>query len=293
MTGQSGEKKPQSMPAVAILMPVRRYHAPFLRKAVASILNQTSDSWNLLIIVEPGDRTKLIGVLASDLRDPRVSIVENEGRKLAGAFNTGMRRTTARFAAILLADDMWAPEAVAVLTRAIRAHPDVDFFHSSRMIVDEHDRPISSVHVSREQIGLEDFVWTGPVKHLLCWRRDLALAVGGMDETLNSVGPDDYDFPWTMAEHGARFQALPECLYLYRDHRECWRLTTHLPLSVHKRELRRILRKHGVDAARIAARLQGAERTYLRQCLFSSRDDERVKTRAGHDARHGWRESYR
>ena len=85
------------------------------------------------------------------------------------------------------------------------------------------------------------------MKHLLCWRKELALSFGGMDESLNNVGPDDYDFPWTMAEHGARFQAIPEALYLYRDHRDAERLTTHLPLSVHLKEIRRIMRKHGAS----------------------------------------------
>lgn len=40
-----------------------------------------------------------------------------------------------------------------------------------------------------------------------------ALACGGLDESLNSVWPDDYDLPWTMAEHGAMFKAISECLY--------------------------------------------------------------------------------
>jgi len=32
----------------------------------------------------------------------------------------------------------------------------------------------------------------------------------------NNHGPDDYDFPWTMAEAGAVFCAIKDPLYLYR-----------------------------------------------------------------------------
>jgi hypothetical protein len=102
-----------------------------------------------------------------------------------------------------------------------------------------------------------------------------------MDESLNSVGPDDFDFPWTMAERGAVFHAVPDCLYLYREHRSCYRLTTHLPRSVQSRELRRILRKHGIgwlDATRAAA---AARRGYLRQCLYRSPLDRWLKRRFG------------
>src|SRR5262249_50512380 len=152
--------------------------------------------------------------------------------------------------------------------------------------------PLSSVHRSKETFALDDFKRGSPVKHLLCWRRSMGRAVGGLDESLNSVGPDDYDFPWTMAERGARFQAIPECLYLYRDHRDSYRLTTHLPLSVHKREANRIMRKHGVPWRERRQRLSRTERGFLRQCLFRNALDKWLKELRGYDANRGWRETY-
>jgi glycosyltransferase involved in cell wall biosynthesis len=275
------------------IMPLKNYHPEFLRKALRSLFDQSDPGWRLLIVVEREDASSFRRLLASALDDLRVELVANEGRGLPGAFNTGMRRAGTEFVAILLADDMWAPDAVRVLHDYIERHPEADFFHSSRVIVDEEDRPISSVHASWEQFSTADFQWTSPVKHLLCWRRDLALSFGGMDESLLPVGPDDYDFPWCMAEAGAAFRAVAECLYLYRDHREAFRLTTHLPLDVHKAGIRRILEKHGVDAATIERRLDDAERSYLRQCLYTSHEDKLAKEMAGHDPRVGWKETYR
>jgi glycosyltransferase involved in cell wall biosynthesis len=274
------------------LMPIKEHHGGYLRKALDSLHGQTSPHWRLLTIVEGDDYRDMERTLERDLRDPRIELVVNEGRKLSGAFNTGMRRAETDFVAILFGDDMWAPQAVEVLTNAIRTHPEADFLHSSRMIIDEHDRPLSSVHRSREEVTLEDFLRSAPVKHLLCWRRDKALSFGGMDETLDSVGPDDFDFPWTMAEHGAVFRAIPECLYLYRDHRECFRLTTHLPLSTHTAGLRQILRKHGVGSLEAKRRVTRARRTYMRQCLYRSRLDRWLKERLRFDPRRGWRDTY-
>ena len=105
---------------------------------------------------------------------------------------------------------------------------------------------------------------------------------------------DDFDFPWTMAEHGATFTAIPDCLYLYRDHREFFRLTTHLPLSHHKREIARIMRKHGRRARRRSRPPWPAPSgAYLRQCLYRSRLDRWLKRLRGTRRRGGWRESYR
>jgi hypothetical protein len=278
--------------AIGILLPVKEFHPAFLRRALESVVAQHDPTWRLWIVAEAGGLARLRAAAGGVLGDPRVEVLRNEGRKLAGAFNTGMRHAATEFVAILLGDDLWAPDAVGVLRRQIAAHPRADFFHSSRRIIDEHDRPVSSIHYSKRAVRLADFVLTSPVKHLLCWRRTMALSVGGMDESLNSVGPDDFDFPWTMAEHGAAFVAVRECLYYYRDHRECYRLTTHLPLSLHVSEIRRIMAKHGASQAAIAARTAHARRTYLRQCLYRTALDKWVKERLGRDPRRGEWEAY-
>jgi glycosyltransferase involved in cell wall biosynthesis len=280
-------------PRITVLMPLKHYHPDYLAQSVRSVMEQTCSAWRLVIIAEPEDLDHFEAVLHAACADPRTRLIGNQGRKLAGAINSGIRDAQTEFVALLLADDLWAPDAVRVLSDHIVAHPDVDFFHTSRRVIDENGRPISSVHDSRATFTLEDFKFGSPVKHLLCWRRSKALSVGGLDESLNSVGPDDYDFPWTMAEQGARFKAVRECLYYYRDHREGYRLTTHLPLSVHRRECRRIRRKHGVawwERRRFVAR---AQRSYLRQCLYRNAVDRWIKEWFAYDPRRGWRETYR
>ena len=231
---------------ITVLMPVDSYHDEFLVRAVESIIRQTSPLWRLLIILEEKTGRDVLRLLSRRVEDSRIQLVGNQGRKLAGAINTGMRYAQTDFVAVLLGDDMWAQDAVSVLLNYVYKYPEVDFFHSSRIVIDENDTAISDVFYSRQRFESRDFVHGSPVKHLLCWRRKKALAVGGLDESLNSVGPDDYDFPWTMADNGATFKGIRECLYYYRNHCSAYRLTTHIPLSVHKREVRRILKKHGV-----------------------------------------------
>lgn len=278
---------------LTILMALKSYHPVLLEKAVASVFAQDSSDWRLLVLVERTDEALFTGLLREALTDPRVSLVAHGGTGLAVPFNTGMRVATTDFVAILHGDDTWSTDAVRVLNSNIAKHPEVDFFHSSRRFVDADDRPLSSVYRATERFTEKDFHWGSPVKHLLCWRRALALSFGGVDESLPPVGPDDYDFPWCMLEHGARFRAVPECLYIYRDHREGYRLTTHLPLNVHRDGIRRILEKHRVAPEVIEARLAESQRAYLQQCLYDSPEDQVIKERSGHDPRTGWREKYR
>ena len=265
------------MNRITVLMPLKNYHPLFLDKSINSLFRQTSSDWKLLIIVERNDSNKFKKLLKEKLRDSRIEIIVNRGRKLAGAFNTGMKYAASEFVAILLSDDMWAPEAVETLHRYISENPGIDFFHSSRVIIDENDKFISPFYKSKESFIVDDFKLGSPVKHLLCWRISKALSFGGLDETLNSVGPDDYDFPWTMAEKGATFKAMDECLYYYRNHLKSFRLTTHLPLSVHKKEIERILIKHGVEREIIEKRIAHGKKTYLQQCLYTNRIEKFFK----------------
>ncbi len=280
-----------SSATVGILLPVKQYRPDFLAKALTSVFQQSDPHWKLSIIVEKSERDHFAAILSRELQDLRVDLIVNAGRRIGGALNTGMRHARSAFVGILFADDMWAPEAVAVLRRAIKKNPKADFFHSSRIIIDESDEPISTVHYSKASFRLKDFEKGSPVKHLLCWRRTMGLAVGGIDES-HSHGPDDYDFPWTMAEAGARFYAIREALYIYRDHRAAYRLTTHIPLSSQKWALRKILKKHGIAPDAIDARVEAAERGYLKQCLFATPNDEEKKTKAGYNAQLGWRDTY-
>jgi hypothetical protein len=63
-------------------------------------------------------------------------------------------------------------------------------------------------------------------------------------------------------------------------------------MSTHARELRRILRKHGVSRLRTERSILSAKRRFLRQCLYRTRLDQVLKERLGHDPRMGWRDTY-
>jgi hypothetical protein len=222
-----------------------------------------------------------------------VRLVPSTGRLLAGAYNSAMRAAETEFIAALLGDDLLAPDAVEVVGACIAAHPDVDFFHSGRYFIDGDNRRLSGDYQPTTAVTAASFVTGSPVKHLMCWRTRLGLASGGVDETLNNFGSDDYDFPWTMLEHGARFHAIAKPLYVFRDHRTGYRLTTHVPRALQRRELRRILRKHGVARAVIRQRVRAANRDYLRQSLFRNALHRWLRERIGFDAGQGWREPYR
>jgi hypothetical protein len=231
---------------ITVFIPIKHYHARFLREAVASVLQQTSAAWTLLLLVHEERFPEFQSLLAEPLADPRVRLVARQGRLLGGAYNTAMRAADTTFITVLLGDDMLAETAVATLAEHIGANPTADVFYSGRCFIDADGSRLSSDYPPIIPVTRERFLRGSPIKHLFCWRVRAGLACGGVDETLNNFGSDDYDFPWTLLDHGAVFHPIPDALYRFRDHREGVRLTTHVPRSVQRRELARILAKHGV-----------------------------------------------
>ena len=85
------------------------------------------------------------------------------------------------------------------------------------------------------------------LSHFFLFKKSALLAVGGVDETIGSTGPDDYDIIWSLLEIGATVSVLQDVLYNRRDH-------TGERLTLRNREdqiddLKKILDKHRVTGA--------------------------------------------
>ncbi|MEO1992348.1 MAG: glycosyltransferase [Pirellulales bacterium] len=276
-------------------MPCKNPKVTFFREAVDSVLSQSSPNWNLIVIddhsSDPFTLEMLCALNANS--DPRVSVVSNVSMLITGALNTGMEHASTPFVCSLHCDDLLDRQAVECLNHYILQYPEHDYFHSSRVYIDENGIHISDVHSANDTFDLSDFVHGGPIKSLHCWRINSALALGGMDESLGLHGADDYDFSWCMAESGCSFKAIPECLYYIRDHRMHYRLTTHVPLDVQIDALKKIWKKHGVTEMEIAKQIKKRSAGYLQQSLYINNKDRKQKEKEKYDIRQGWRQTYR
>ena len=279
---------------LTIALPCKSPHLEYLRIAVSSVLRQSSPSWNLLIVDDGNKDPRVLQELAQLAHaDSRITVLPSEAPMVTGALNTAMRHAPTPFICSLHCDDVLADNAVEILCNYINKFPGTDYFHSSWRVIDNVGNVLSDVIPVRENFALEDFKNHGPVKHIHCWNIASALAIGGMDETLGPHGADDYDFSWCMAEAGYTFTPIPECLYYYRDHREHFRLTTHVPLEQQIIELRKIWSKHGMSGEEIAKETERRTAGYLRQALFRDDADRQEKEANGFDIRQGFRQSYR
>jgi hypothetical protein len=115
-------------PQVAVVMPVFD-QAPFLPRAIGSLLDQEAQRWELLV-VDDGSRDD---VAAAVPKDSRMRILRHErNRGLGAALNSGLDATTAGVVAYLPADDVWHAGHLGELLRLLD-DPAVALAHTCRL----------------------------------------------------------------------------------------------------------------------------------------------------------------
>lgn len=110
------------MPDVSVLMTV--YNGmPYVQEAVDSIIAQTYEDWEL-IIVNDGSTDDSAAYLES-LDDPRIQVFHQENGGTAVASNNGLRHCKAEFLARMDSDDICDPKRLEKQVAFLRAHPNV------------------------------------------------------------------------------------------------------------------------------------------------------------------------
>jgi glycosyltransferase involved in cell wall biosynthesis len=109
-------------PLVSVVLPVRN-GGEYLRPAVESILSQTYENLELLLI---DDHSTDQAIAALDKSDPRLKILSCSGQGLVDACNTGFTHSRGEYVARMDADDISLPARLRSQLDYLDANPWVD-----------------------------------------------------------------------------------------------------------------------------------------------------------------------
>jgi len=117
---------------ISVLLVVRNVEAT-IGAAVRSILQQTVDDWELLLI-DDGSRDATVERMRR-FDDSRIRLfVDGQARGLASRLNEGLREARGEFVARMDGDDVSYPERFAVQGAFLRAHPHVDLVGAAAVV---------------------------------------------------------------------------------------------------------------------------------------------------------------
>lgn len=126
-------------PLVTVVMPLYN-SAATVRESLESVLAQTYPNLEILV-VNDGSTDEGVAI-CQGYDNPRLRILHQRNRGLAGARNTGIRQARGEFLGFLDSDDLWLPTKVERHVAHLQSAPAVGVSFSRSSFIDEASRPI-------------------------------------------------------------------------------------------------------------------------------------------------------
>ncbi len=169
----------------------------FVAGAVDSALGQSATGVEV-VVVDDGSTDASLDVLAA--YDGRVTLIAQENRGQAGAFNAGFEASRGDTVCFLDADDAFEPEKAGCVSEALRSEPRAGWcFHTLRYVdgrdgttlrTAPHHR--SGVHDLRTWIRAGWSPFAAPATSGLCFRRSFLAPFMPMPESRDVAISDNY-----------------------------------------------------------------------------------------------------
>lgn len=149
------------MPRVSVVIPLYQTEM-YIEQAIRSVLDQTFTDFEVLVIDDgSSDRGPDI---ARSFDDPRINVITQENRGLAGARNSGIRHASCEYVALLDADDLWEPRKLERHVEQLDGDIAIDVSFSASRLIDETGTDIGLVQSPKNhRLELVDFFCRNPV----------------------------------------------------------------------------------------------------------------------------------
>jgi glycosyltransferase involved in cell wall biosynthesis len=131
---QRGAVMTAALPLVSVIVPVYRAER-FLEDTIQSVLSQTYDAWELLLVDDAGGDASASIAAAHAARDPeRITLLAHpngENRGASASRNLAIGRARGTYIALLDADDVWQPTKLEEQVQLMESHPDVGMLYGN------------------------------------------------------------------------------------------------------------------------------------------------------------------
>lgn len=209
-------QRPALVPAITVAMSMRNA-AQFLAPAICSVLAQSLNDFEFLILDDGSTDDSLAIAQGFAEQDPRIRIIARENRGLVTSLNQLLAEARAPLVARFDADDICLPDRFAQQASFLTAHPDHGLVGANTLMIDALGQPAPNPPFTRpiSDAQLRESFESGPnlCHSVVMYRRDLVLALGGYRAAYRHA--EDYDL-WLRLAEVTKLANLPQPLLRYR-----------------------------------------------------------------------------
>ncbi len=120
-------------PKMSVVMPIFNVEA-FVGEAIRSVLDQSFKDFELICVDDGGSDGSMD--IVRGFVDPRIRIICQQNRGLAGARNTGIAHARGAFVALLDSDDLWHRDKLALHYVHLTANADIGVSYAGSRMID-------------------------------------------------------------------------------------------------------------------------------------------------------------
>lgn len=230
-------------PRISVYLPSHNY-GRFLGEAIESVLRQTVDDWEL-IVIDDGSTDETPAVMDLYRGHPQISLHRKEGLGLTAVCNFALERAKGKYVIRLDGDDVFDENILLVLGNLLDRDPDLALVFPDYYLVDKYGDVFRQERRQR-QYAKSHTLDMPPNGACTLVRAKVLQEVGGYREDLGAQ--DGFDL-WTkvMSRHKCANVNLP--LFYYRRHGE--NLTTDTQRIINaRRQIKKDAAKDKLDAPR-------------------------------------------
>jgi glycosyltransferase involved in cell wall biosynthesis len=203
-------------PLVSIVIPTYN-HAPMLQRALATVVEQTYQNWNA-IVVNNFSTDNTLEVVAT-FNDPRIQCVNFRNNGVIGASrNEGIALATGKYVAFLDSDDTWFPTKLEKCVEILESGSDL-VCHAEYWI-DESRKSRLVAYGPSEAATHHNLIYKGNriSTSATVVRAALLKEVHGFDVSPELISTEDYDLWIRLAAKSDKFAFISEPLGEYHRH---------------------------------------------------------------------------
>lgn len=205
------------MPKLSIVMPVFNQDESYLRTAIESILDQSFDDFEFIIIDDGSTDATCLGILDRFSKaDARVRLIRNESNSgIVHSLNKALSTASGTYIARMDSDDFSLPERMEKQLAFLERNPDHDLVGSWTAVMDEKGCGIGAIKPPTDSRSIRNAILLGnPIMHpTWMFRASLLDEVGTYDP--NAGNAEDYEFLLRIAMLH-KIANVPEMLLKYR-----------------------------------------------------------------------------
>lgn len=114
-------------PVISVVIPLYN-KAPYIERAVRSVLNQTFQAFEIVVVNDGSsdDGTEIV----RRMNDPRIRIIDQDNAGVSAARNRGVAEAKGELIAFLDADDLWKPDHLESAVSLLQKYPKIKWYGS-------------------------------------------------------------------------------------------------------------------------------------------------------------------